>query len=129
MKNTRHLKSTVLLAVFLAAALTLTACVSSPIEATWSLNSITGSGSMSMELANTLTTAKAAGYEVNMTFSGGKGSITVAGFDPQQFTYSLNGSKITLVIDGISSVCTWTVSGNTLTLDYSGSHLVLTRKK
>ena len=63
-----------------------------------------------------------------MTFGGGKGSIAVQGFAPQAFTYTLNGSRITMVIDGISSVCTWTVSGNTLSLDYAGSHLVLTKR-
>ena len=129
MKKMKFLKSAALLAVLILSVLTLTACVSTPpIEATWSLGSITGNGNMSMELANTLSAAKTAGFEVYMTFSGGKGSIAVQGFAPQAFTYTLNGSKITMIIDGISSVCTWTVSGNTLTLDYAGSHLVLTKK-
>ena len=130
MKKKRFLKSSALLAVLVLSALTLAACVSAPpIEATWALSSITGSGDMSMELANTLSAAKAAGFEVAMTFSGGKGSIAVQGFAPKAFTYTLSGSKITMVIDDLSSVCTWTVSGNTLTLDYAGSHLVLTKKK
>ena len=129
MKKTRFLKSAAILAVFVLSVLALTACVSTPpIEATWALSSISGNGNMSMELANTLSAAKSAGFEVNMTFSGGKGSISVQGFAPQAFTYTLSGSKITMVIDSISSVCTWTVSGNTLTLDYAGSHLVLTKK-
>ena len=129
MKKTSFLKSASLLVVLVLSVLVLTACVSTPpIEATWILSNITGNGDMSMELAYTLTAAKNAGFEVNMTFSGGKGSISVQGFAPRAFTYTLNGSKITMIIDGISSVCTWTVSGNTLTLDYAGSHLVLTKK-
>ncbi len=129
MKKQKLLKSASILAVLVLSVLALTSCVSAPpIEATWALSSISGSGDMSMELANFLSNAKAAGFEIDMTFSGGKGSISSPGFAPQTFTYTLNGSKITMVIDGLSSVCTWTVSGNTLTLDYSGSHLVLAKK-
>ncbi len=123
------LKRSALLTVLVLTVLSLTACVSAPpIEGTWTLTAISGTGSTSSELANLLNSLKSLGVEVDMTFKGGNVTLSAAGYDPEHFTYTLNGSKLTLTIDLISTVCTWAVSGNTLTIDYGGSHLVFTKK-
>ena len=122
------IKRAAFLTVLVIAALTLAGCVSSPIEATWTLNSIGGTGSTSSELATLLGALKNLGLEVNMTFKGGKVTLSAAGTAPQEFSYSLSGNKMTLTIDQISTVCTWAVSGSTLTIDYGGSHLLFTKK-
>ena len=128
MKDPSTAKRISVAVLLLAAVMTLTACFSSPIEATWTLSSVGGTGSTSSELATLLSTLKSLGLEVNMTFKSGSVTLSAPGYDSQKFTYSLSGNKKTLTIDAISTVCTWAVSGNTLTIDYSGSHLVLTKK-
>ncbi len=126
-------------ALLLSLTLLLTGCFSSPIEATWSLNSIGGSGDTSSELSSILGILKR-DHEVTMTFKNGNVTLGASGVEPQKdvelqkfveslkFTYTLSGNKMTLTIDSLSTVCTWAVSGNTLTIDYSGSHLVFSKK-
>lgn len=44
------------------------------------------------------------------------------------FTYSINGSKLTLTEGGESTILTYSISGNKLTLTEDGEEIVFTRK-
>jgi len=44
------------------------------------------------------------------------------------FTYSINGSLLTLIESGESSILTFSISGNKLTLTEDGENIVFTRK-
>jgi len=49
--------------------------------------------------------------------------------ETENFTWSTNGNKLTLVIDGETQVATYSISGNKLTItDDEGEILILTRE-
>lgn len=72
---------------------------------------------------------------VTMTFNAdhtgiAKSTIVFAGeseSETSSFTYSTNGSQLTLTSEGESSVTTYSISGNKLTITEDGMQMVFTR--
>ncbi len=45
----------------------------------------------------------------------------------ESFTWSTDGNKLTLIINGMTEISTYSISGNTLTVTSDGENIVLTR--
>jgi len=75
-------------------------------------------------------------YEITVVFNANlSGSLVVSiTFDGEtatensNFTYSTDGNKLTMVMDGETNVSTYSISGNELTITEDGDSIVFTRQ-
>lgn len=75
-------------------------------------------------------------YSITVTFNANKsGNVlmisTFQGFtktESDDFTWSTNGNKLTINIDGEADVSTYSISGNKLTINSEGEVLVFTKQ-